>query len=33
MNLVGNAAKFTSEGGSITLSINDLDDKVMISVN
>ncbi|RDY28197.1 histidine kinase [Romboutsia weinsteinii] len=32
INLVGNAVKFTAEGGSITISIKDLDDKVMISV-
>ena len=32
VNLVSNAAKFTPEGGSITISIKDLDDKVMISV-
>lgn len=32
VNLVSNAAKFTPEGGNITITINDLDDKVMISV-
>ena len=32
VNLVSNAAKFTLEGGSITIKIKDLDDKVMISV-
>ena len=32
VNLVGNAAKFTPEGGSITITIKDLDEKVMISV-
>ena len=32
VNLVSNAAKFTSEGGNITITIKDLDDKVMISV-
>ncbi len=32
VNLVSDAAKFTPEGGSITISIKDLDDKVMISV-
>ncbi|WP_143023231.1 sensor histidine kinase, partial [Romboutsia timonensis] len=32
VNLVSNAAKFTPEGGNITITIKDLDDKVMISV-
>ena len=32
INLVSNAAKFTPEGGSITVDIEDLDDKVKISV-
>jgi len=32
VNLVSNAAKFTPEGGSITITVKDLDDKVMISV-
>lgn len=32
VNLVGNAAKFTPEGGSITITIKDLEEKVMISV-
>ncbi|GAA0711851.1 two-component regulator propeller domain-containing protein [Paraclostridium ghonii] len=32
VNLVGNAAKFTPEGGNITITIKDLDEKVMISV-
>ena len=32
INLVGNAVKFTSEGGLIEVSIKDLDDKVQISV-
>lgn len=32
VNLVGNAAKFTPEGGSITITIKDLGEKVMISV-
>lgn len=32
VNLVSNAAKFTPEGGTITITIKDLDDKVMISV-
>lgn len=32
VNLVSNAIKFTPEGGSITITIRDLDDKVMISV-
>ncbi len=32
INLVSNAVKFTPEGGSITVSIEDLDDKVKISV-
>lgn len=32
VNLVGNAAKFTPEGGNITITIKDLEDKVMISV-
>ena len=32
VNLVSNAAKFTPQGGSITVTIKDLDDKVMISV-
>lgn len=32
VNLVGNAAKFTPKGGNITITIKDLDDKVMISV-
>lgn len=32
VNLVGNAAKFTPEGGNITITIKDLDKKVMISV-
>lgn len=32
VNLVGNAAKFTPKGGNITVSVKDLDDKVMISV-
>ncbi|EPZ59148.1 histidine kinase-, DNA gyrase B-, and HSP90-like ATPase family protein [[Clostridium] sordellii ATCC 9714] len=33
VNLVGNAAKFTPEGGTITITIKDLDDKVKISVS
>ncbi|MCU9815356.1 MULTISPECIES: ATP-binding protein [Paraclostridium] len=32
VNLVGNAVKFTPEGGSITVTIKDLEEKVMISV-
>ena len=32
INLVGNAVKFTSEGGLIEVTIKDLDDKVKISV-
>ena len=32
INLVGNAVKFTSEGGLIEVTIKDLDDKVQISV-
>ena len=32
INLVSNAAKFTPDGGSIIVSIEDLDDKVKISV-
>ena len=32
INLVGKAVKFTPEGGSITIDIEDLDDKVKISV-
>ena len=32
VNLVSNASKFTPEGGNITITIKDLDDKVMISV-
>ena len=32
VNLVSNAAKFTPEGGNITITIKELDDKVMISV-
>ncbi|MGL5751623.1 MAG: ATP-binding protein, partial [Paraclostridium sp.] len=32
VNLVGNAAKFTPKGGTITVKIKDLDDKVMITV-
>ena len=32
VNLISNAAKFTPEGGSITVTIKDLNDKVMISV-
>lgn len=32
VNLVSNATKFTPQGGSITVTIKDLDDKVMISV-
>ena len=32
VNLVGNAAKFTPDGGTITITIKDLNDKVMISV-
>lgn len=32
VNLVGNAAKFTPEGGTITITIKDLNDRVMISV-
>ena len=32
VNLVSNATKFTPEGGRITITIKDLDDKVMISV-
>ena len=32
INLVGNAVKFTPEGGLIEVTIKDLDDKVKISV-
>ena len=32
INLVGNAAKFTPNDGSITITIKDLNDQVMISV-
>lgn len=32
VNLVSNAVKFTPEGGTITITIKDLDDRVMISV-
>ena len=32
VNLVSNAMKFTPEGGSIEVSIKDLDEKVMITV-
>ena len=32
INLLGNAVKFTSEGGLIQVTIKDLEDKVKISV-
>ncbi len=32
VNLIGNAVKFTPEGGTITINIKDLDDRVKISV-
>ena len=32
INIVGNAVKFTSEGGLIEVTIKDLDDKVQISI-
>ena len=32
INIVNNAAKFTPEGGNITVTIKDLDNKVMISI-